>query len=129
MRLGICKRVVAPVLLALVLIFSSVMPGFAASATIKTQKAADAIEGGLRGIDVSKYQGTINWQRVAADDVEFAFIRASIGNVLRSGYVLNPDDYFEYNAAQASRYGIRVGAYHHACLGDEKISTSPWSST
>ena len=29
----------------------------------------------IKGIDVSKYQGTIDWQRVAASGVRFAFVR------------------------------------------------------
>ena len=29
----------------------------------------------IKGIDVSKYQGEINWERVAASGVQFAFIR------------------------------------------------------
>ena len=28
-----------------------------------------------KGIDVSKYQGEIDWNKVAADGVQFAFIR------------------------------------------------------
>jgi lysozyme len=33
----------------------------------------------LRGIDVSNHQGAIDWQRVAADDVSFAIIKATEG--------------------------------------------------
>ena len=33
----------------------------------------------VRGIDVSHHQGSIDWQRVAADDVSFAIIKATEG--------------------------------------------------
>ncbi len=58
----------------------------------------------LYGIDVSKWQGSINWAAVAADGVKFAFIRASDG----TGYI---DEYFHQNWEQAKQNGITVGAY------------------
>jgi GH25 family lysozyme M1 (1,4-beta-N-acetylmuramidase) len=116
----VAKHMFLPIFLVLTLLCAAVFPGSAAAPAIKTQKAADAIEGGVKGIDVSRYQGQINWRSVAGDGIEFAFIRASIGNVLSGqGYVLNPDPYFEYNAQQANRYGIKVGAYHYATLGND----------
>ena len=36
-----------------------------------------------RGIDVSKWQGTINWDQVAGSGVRFAFIRVSDGARVR----------------------------------------------
>lgn len=74
--------------------------------TIKTQKAADSIKGGIRGIDVSKYQGSINWKKVAKDDVDFVFVRASYGTT--------SDPKFLTNARQAHENGLKVGAYHYA---------------
>lgn len=62
-----------------------------------------------KGIDVSKFQGDIDWEKVAADDVEFAFIRAAL-----RGYgtgKLVEDGYFEENIEEASRAGVKVGAY------------------
>ncbi len=56
------------------------------------------------GIDVSKWQGSIDWAAVAADGVDFAFIRVSDG----TGYL---DEYFDTNWQQAKANGIRVGAY------------------
>ena len=32
------------------------------------------------GIDVSRYQGTIDWEQVKRSDVQFAMIRAGYGN-------------------------------------------------
>jgi lysozyme len=60
----------------------------------------------LRGIDVSHYQGTINWPAVAGDDVAFAYIKATEG-------VDGRDARFARNWRGAQRAGIRVGAYHY----------------
>lgn len=62
-----------------------------------------------KGIDVSKHQGNIDWDRVAADGVEFAFIRVGL-----RGYgtgKLVEDEYFEKNLKGASNAGIKVGVY------------------
>jgi lysozyme len=60
----------------------------------------------LRGIDVSHYQGIIDWPTVAGDDVAFAYIKATEG-------VDNRDAQFARNWRGAQRAGIRVGAYHY----------------
>lgn len=56
------------------------------------------------GIDVSYYQGTIDWDAVAADGVEFAFVRVSDG----LGY---PDSQFDANWQGAADAGILRGVY------------------
>jgi GH25 family lysozyme M1 (1,4-beta-N-acetylmuramidase) len=56
------------------------------------------------GIDVSKWQATIDWDAVAADGIEYAFIRVSDGTA-------NIDNKFARNWAEARRVGIRRGAY------------------
>lgn len=61
------------------------------------------------GVDVSDHQGTIDWNAVAADGVDFAFIR--IG---RRGYTeggIYPDDCFEQNLSGAQAAGLDVGVY------------------
>ena len=57
-----------------------------------------------RGIDVSKWQGPINWQAVAQSGVTFAFIR--VGNTLKG-----IDEYFYYNMLAAQQAGIKTGVY------------------
>ena len=57
-----------------------------------------------RGIDVSYYQGTIDWARVKAEGIEFAFIRLSDGEVFR-------DPKFDRNWAGAKTAGVIRGAY------------------
>lgn len=64
----------------------------------------------IHGIDVSYYQGKIDWQKVKAmkdDDVKvsFAFIKATEG-------ILKVDPYFQRNWREAPKAGIKVGAYH-----------------
>ncbi len=59
----------------------------------------------IRGVDVSHYQGDIDWQVLAAQDIDFAFIKATEG----SSYI---DDRFEYNLSEAKKTDLRVGAYH-----------------
>ncbi|MDR7222692.1 GH25 family lysozyme [Aminobacter aminovorans] len=59
----------------------------------------------VRGIDVSHHQGDIDWARVAADDVDFAIIKATEGGDHR-------DRLFAANLAAARKAGLAVGAYH-----------------
>ncbi len=62
-----------------------------------------------KGIDVSKHQGDIDWQKVAEDGVEFAFIRVAL-----RGYgtgKLVEDEKFEENIEGALNAGIKVGVY------------------
>lgn len=56
------------------------------------------------GIDVSRYQGDINWKAVAGSGVQFAFIR--IGSTL-----YGIDAKFDQNMRMASENGIRTGVY------------------
>ncbi|MGB8510632.1 MAG: GH25 family lysozyme [Pyrinomonadaceae bacterium] len=62
-------------------------------------------EGDIRGIDVSHFQGVINWQRVSASNVAFAFTKATDG-------VGAQDTFFTANYASIKSNGILRGAYH-----------------
>jgi len=84
----------------------------AGAAVIKTQSAADNVVGGIRGIDVSHYQGDIDWEKVAGEDVNFAIVRASCGVVV--------DESFKKNIQGALDQGLHVGAYHYAKFNDRK---------
>ena len=61
----------------------------------------------IKGIDVSKWQGTINWSSVKSDGVQFAMLRSSYGSS-------SVDPMFETNYAAAKANGIEVGAYHYS---------------
>jgi GH25 family lysozyme M1 (1,4-beta-N-acetylmuramidase) len=76
-------------------------------------------EAGTRaiGIDVSRFQKTIDWPTVAGTGVRFAFVQASRGS--GADCAVKPlecgaDPYFATNRANAEAVGIRVGAYHRA---------------
>jgi lysozyme len=60
----------------------------------------------VHGIDVSAYQGHIDWPRVAQQRVRFAFIKASEGGTMR-------DARFQRNWREARAAGILSGAYHY----------------
>lgn len=62
-----------------------------------------------KGVDVSKYQDVIDWEKVKADGVDFAFIRAGIRGY-KSGEVVM-DETFLPNAVSASEAGIEIGVY------------------
>lgn len=59
----------------------------------------------VRGVDVSCYQGDIDWDKLSAQDISFAFIKATEG----SSFV---DPNFLENWKNASRTNLRIGAYH-----------------
>ncbi len=62
-----------------------------------------------RGVDVSSYQGDIDWQQVYDSGVRFAIIRA--GGMYYGSGELYSDDYFIKNIDEAKAAGLRVGAY------------------
>lgn len=66
----------------------------------------------VRGVDVSVYQGQIDWQTLAAQNISFAFIKATEGSA-------SEDPNFQYNYEQARRNGLRVGAYHFFSFDSE----------
>lgn len=59
----------------------------------------------IHGVDVSHYQGEIDWDVLAAQNIRFAYIKATEG----SSYV---DERFANNYGMARQTGLRVGAYH-----------------
>ncbi len=60
----------------------------------------------VRGVDVSAYQGEIDWAELAEQgDISFAFIKATEGSTF-------VDSRFDYNYAEARKTKLRVGAYH-----------------
>ncbi len=59
----------------------------------------------IKGIDVSHYQGQIDWDVLASQNISFAFIKATEG----SSFV---DPNFTDNFAEAGKTSLEVGAYH-----------------
>ena len=62
-----------------------------------------------KGIDVSKWQGEINWSLVRNAGIQFAMIRSSFG--WGKG---QKDRFFNTNYTGAKKVGIPVGAYHYS---------------
>jgi lysozyme len=61
------------------------------------------------GVDVSNHQGKIDWDRLAASGVRFAYIKATEGENFK-------DKSFAKNWSEAGRVGIPRGAYHFYSL-------------
>lgn len=61
------------------------------------------------GIDVSEHQGAIDWNLVANDDIDFAFVR--LGNRGATSGALRADEHVVDNLDGAASAGIDVGAY------------------
>lgn len=60
----------------------------------------------IEGIDVSNWQGYINYERVRRDGIEIAYIKSSQGESYK-------DPYFEINYENAKQNGVKVGVYHY----------------
>ncbi|MDQ4108083.1 MAG: glycoside hydrolase family 25 protein [Actinomycetota bacterium] len=68
------------------------------------------------GIDVSEYQGRIDWRSVASTPTRFVIIRATMGNRYR-------DRWYAENLSGATANDLIVGAYHFA-----KPGFAPWDA-
>lgn len=64
----------------------------------------------VHGIDVSHYQGDIDWGAVADAGYRFAMIKVAGRSTKKDGN-LYEDGYFRYNIEQATAHGIQVGVY------------------
>lgn len=74
-----------------------------------------------KGIDVSKHQGNIDWAKVAADGVEFAFVRAGLRGYGTEGKLVE-DDTFEQNVTGALQAGLKVGVYFYSqAITEEEV--------
>ena len=93
---------------ARVLVVSALSLATVLAASVSAPAVADDYR--VPGIDVSKYQGRIDWRAVGTSTVRFAVLRATLGNGYRDGK-------YARNVAQARANGIVVGAYHFAKPG------------
>lgn len=59
------------------------------------------------GIDVSRWQGVIDWEKVKASGIDFAILRCGFGNDKKE----NDDIYFERNASECERVKMPYGVY------------------
>lgn len=105
-------RKIAACMIASVLLISSAFPAFADDAGTLTKQNDGSyllfdgtkLNGVVsRGIDVSHWQGTVDWKTAAKNDVSFA--------MLGTRYKGEVDPLFQENARNASAAGIRLGIY------------------
>ena len=68
-----------------------------------------------RGIDVSHFQGRVDWKQVALSGVDFCFIKATQGSTM-------VDSYFAQNWAGSAAAGLWQGAYHFAQPGSDPLA-------
>lgn len=66
-------------------------------------------DGERYGVDVSNHQGKIDWDLVADDGIDFAYVKATEGQYW-------VDARFDENWAEAARVGLDRGAYHYFSL-------------
>lgn len=59
----------------------------------------------VTGIDVSSYQGQVDWKGLEKEGIRFAFIKATEGTTI-------VDSCFEYNWKEAHKTNLKIGAYH-----------------
>ena len=78
------------------------------------------------GIDVARYQGTIDWAKVAASGIDFAMIR--VGYRADKSREICADSNAKYNMQEAQKNGIKVGVYFFstATTTDEAIEEAGW---
>ena len=102
-------------LLALVIVLTAVRGGLH---LLDKYSVASVTEDGIgypiRGVDVSHYQGTVDWHQLKKQGISFAFIKATEGTTF-------VDDKFKENWRKAHRAHIKRGAYHFYHFEDDPI--------
>lgn len=78
------------------------------------------------GIDVARYQGTIDWAQVAASGIDFAMVR--VGYRADKTREICADSNAKYNMQEAQKNGIKVGAYFFstATTTQEAVEEAGW---
>ena len=108
----------------LALLMTLILTSSLAQASCSTDRTFDSVSRNLDvcasgptldGIDVSKWQGNIDWDQVAGAGVSFAFIRVSDG-------VNTYDNKFQYNWSEAQRVGILRGVYQFFRPGQDSVA-------
>lgn len=81
------------------------------------------------GIDVARYQGTIDWKQAADSGVEFAMVR--LGYRTQVDGAIEEDSNARYNLQEASKHGIMLGAYFFstAVTPEEAREEAVWAAS
>lgn len=78
-----------------------------------------------KGIDVSKYQGQVDWEKAKATGIDFAMIRCGFGSEWNGeGSYAQDDEYWEYNADTCTALGIPFGTYLYSYATTEEQARS-----
>ena len=59
----------------------------------------------VRGVDLSSYQGDVDWNTLSSNGIDFAFIKATEGSFFK-------DRFFKKNIQSANETNLLTGAYH-----------------
>ena len=80
------------------------------------------------GIDVARYQGTIDWAQVAASGVDFAMVR--VGYRMDGSREIVADSNARYNMQEAQKNGIKIGAYFFSTAASEAeaVEEADWTA-
>ena len=80
----------------------------------------------IKGVDVSQYQGEINWEKAKADGVEFTFIRTGYRGYKTGKFA--GDDLALDNIQGAYKAGVGVGVYFFSQAINEKeaVEEAEW---
>lgn len=78
------------------------------------------------GIDVARYQGTIDWAQVAESGIDFAMVR--VGYRTNASREICADTNARYNMQEAQKNGIKVGVYFFstAASKEEAVAEADW---
>ena len=98
----------------------TLIPNFSLKKNTYDTKKFQVIDGFLQyddpnarlGVDVSEYQGEIDWAQVKAAGVDFAMLRVGYRGMTQG--LLNADAAFERNFTEATDAGLFVGAYFYS---------------
>lgn len=105
------KKTVAVAIIAAAVLLGAIFALLVLKQKIHLNNPSDA-QYPVKGIDVSSYQGEIDWEVLSKENISFAYIKATEG----SSFI---DSNFAYNYEEANKTDLRVGAYHFFSFDSE----------
>lgn len=99
----ILKKRILPLLLTLVMLLPCI------AGTKQSAVQARAASKASFGVDISSYNGDVDWPLMAGNDISFVILRGGKLTSEESDYY--EDDHFDQNYEEARRVGLKIGAY------------------